>query len=293
MEPSKPESSGSAKKWLIGCGIGCGAVILIVALLIVAGVFFVKDLVKGFEESEEILQALTEKYGDVADFVPDPSGVIPRQRMEKFLEVRGLMRPVVEELERDITSLSDQVEGDGDPQIRREGFIGKLRTGFGLVPKLAEFLKVRNQALLDMEMGLGEYFYIYTLSYYSWMKKPVIDGPPFALTGEERGYRFRDWDEDETEDVRRDLMLRRLNRMLLAMLRNQAAAARESDADSGTGWTARLAGEIEAMEADRYRMVWQDGLPEEIENSLRPFKDRLEKSYSPLLNSLEVTIEQR
>lgn len=47
------------------------------------------------------------------------------------------------------------------------------------------------------------------------------------------------------------------------------------------------------MEADRYRLPWQDGLPEVLEISLSPFRERLEASYSKMTNALEVAFEQR
>jgi hypothetical protein len=47
------------------------------------------------------------------------------------------------------------------------------------------------------------------------------------------------------------------------------------------------------MEADRYRLAWQDGLPEVIVSSLRPYRARLEKSYSRLMNTIEISMEQR
>lgn len=293
MDPNQPESTGTTKKWLIGCGIGCGAVILIVGVLIVGGVFFVKDLVEGFEESEAIRETLTERYGRVTDFTPAADGAIPRDRMIGFLEVRDRMRPALERLEKDIAFLSDEVANRGDPDARRGGVLSKVRTGFGLVPKLAEFLTARNQALLDGGMGLGEYFYIYAVAYYSWLGKDVLDGPPFNLVGDEGGYRYRDRSDEESEEMRRDLMTRRLHRMLSAMLKNQRDAAAAAGPAGSQEWLDALNAEIEAMDADRYRLVWEDGLPEVIIKSLDPFRARLNDSYRPLLNTLEITLDQR
>jgi len=47
------------------------------------------------------------------------------------------------------------------------------------------------------------------------------------------------------------------------------------------------------MEADRYRLPWQDGLPDVIESSLQPFRSQLEQSYNKMTNPLELTFEQR
>ena len=63
-------------KWLMGCGIGCGALILVGIIIGAVGYLLVRDTVtefKGVEESREYLEA---RFGDVQDFTPDPSGRI-------------------------------------------------------------------------------------------------------------------------------------------------------------------------------------------------------------------------
>ena len=43
---------------------------------------------------------------------------------------------------------------------------------FGMVGNMGEFTQLRNQALLDQDMGLGEYIWIYVLVYNSWLGHP-------------------------------------------------------------------------------------------------------------------------
>lgn len=282
----EPQKNTSKKKWLLGCGIGCGAVIIIVVFLIVGGVVFVKNMVNSFEESEDILKNLTEKYGKIEEFCPAPTGKISQERMEAFLETREAIRPVIEDLEHSIGFLSDEDESSG-------GAFKKLRTGLGLIPKIAEFLKTRNLALLETEMGLGEYYYIYTIAYYCWLEKPLTDGPPLAIN-EDNEFDYQHWDDEESEEIRHDLAVRRLHKMILPMLKNQYKKLMESQ---GTGisedWKDALEREINAMEENRYRLAWQDGLPEVIVSSLFPYRTRLESSYSSSVNNIEFIIEQR
>ncbi len=48
------------------------------------------------------------------------------------------------------------------------------------------------------------------------------------------------------------------------------------------------------MRDDAYRVPWEDGLPPAIEESLRPFRDRLEAAYDPVTNPFELArMEQR
>ena len=80
------------------------------------------------------------------------------------------------------------------------------------------------------------------------------------------------------------------------MLKNQLAQLASggeagnpgSDTAAGIAWRERLAAEIAALEADERRLPWADGLPEILEASLRPFRDRLETSYSPMINLFEI-----
>ena len=47
------------------------------------------------------------------------------------------------------------------------------------------------------------------------------------------------------------------------------------------------------MEADPHRLPWQDGLPEVLESSLKPFRDRLEASYGRITNMFEISYERK
>ncbi|MFA9453725.1 MAG: hypothetical protein ACERK6_07375 [Candidatus Aminicenantaceae bacterium] len=294
MDPNQPGKSSTTKKWLIGCGIGCGAVIVIAALLITGGVLYVRNLVEGFKDSEAMLEVLTERYGRITEYCPQPDGRIPEERIEAFLGAREAMASVRDEIEHSIRILEDEGE---EIDIESTGNVfQKLKLGFGLVPRLANYFKARNQALLDAGMGMGEYYYIYSIVYFAWLDKSLADGPSFPITGEEGDYEFNpeDRNDEEAQEMRQDISLRRLHRMLLPMLRNQYQRLKaEAEPGISQEWAEALAAELEAMEADRYRQAWQDGLPEVIASSLKPYRDRFDASYSRLLNTIEISMEQR
>lgn len=286
--------SSTASKWLIGCGIGCGVVILLLVFAGVGGYFFVKNIVKGFEETEAIGDDLTERYGEIKDFCPDPGGAIKTERLEAFLSVRNSMEPVKEKLENSINILSDE---ERESQFKEEpspGVLTKIKTGFGIIPLIAEFYTRRNQALLDAEMGLGEYYFIYVVSYYSWLGKSPGDGLEYHLVDEDDEKRDVYWRRRRSEnlDDRQDDVLKQLHRQILPMLKNQEAKLTRIDVSPiRDSWRETLAAEIEAMEADRFRLLWQDGLPDVLEASLKPFRGRLEASYNKVLNALEMALE--
>lgn len=292
MPANEMKSSDTTKKWLIGCGIGCGAVILILIILGVGGYFFFRNMVEGFRNTEAMMRTLTERFGRIEDFCPDPEGAIKPERIEAFLSVRDTFAPARQKLEVSFEALR---KGKTEPEIEvkeSKNVIKMISLGLGLVPQISELLKSRNQALLDKGMGMGEYYFIYAISYYSWLKKRAEDGPDVQLMEfeERRDYR----DNREWLEMRRELMLKRVNRQILPMLGNQLKKLAESD-KSGiqTKWRKKLEAEVKTMESDRVRIPWQDGLPPALEASLRPFKEHLEASYSVMTNSLEMTMEQR
>jgi hypothetical protein len=76
------------------------------------------------------------------------------------------------------------------------------------------------------------------------------------------------------------------------MLRNQFAKLEERGYSSMEAeWHEALKAEIEAMESDSMRLPWQDGLPQRLSASLRPYRGRLEASYSEMTNSLDLDLD--
>ena len=76
------------------------------------------------------------------------------------------------------------------------------------------------------------------------------------------------------------------------MLYNQLEKLSTSESsDIPDEWREALKAEIEAMEADRFRLPWQDGLPNVIESSLKPFRYQLQQSYNKMTNPLELTFD--
>jgi len=60
-------------------------------------------------------------------------------------------------------------------------------------------------------------------------------------------------------------------------------------ADSKPGGLRELVNaELQTLEADPERIPWEDGLPEEFEAGLEPYRERLEATYSPATNPFEL-----
>jgi hypothetical protein len=287
MTPKK-----SSNKWLVGLGIGCGGAVVIVIVLVIVGYLFVKSTTQGFRESDELMKSLTAKYGRIEEYCPDAGGTIPAGRMEVFLSVRESAAAARAKLEESLEVLAKSRDAQG-ARGRSPGTIFQaLRTGVGMVPQISDFLKSRAQALLDKEMGAGEYYYLYVIAYYSWLKKPPMDGAGLQMGGP--GNDPTDPDDQDALAVSKDMNLTRIHRLVLPMLQCQLAKLGEGRTGGPQDkWREALAAEVKAMEADRYRLPWQEGVPAEIDGSLRPFRERLEAAYSRMADLFEISGNQR
>ncbi len=281
----------STKKWLIGCGIGCGAIVVILLVLLTLGFFFVKDLVYKFEETGELTDSLKNLYGEIEEYTPPSDGRISFERMEDFLYVREITVPARDRLD-DSISVLDEIRNRENQrkENRKPGQVfHAFRAAFSLIPGIGDYYAQRSQALLDVKMGLGEYMYIYILSYYSMLGKSPGDGPGFQLVQSDREWRFDEWDREENLEEREINMVERINHLILSILKNQVPQLDSPPVKPGDDeWRGAFLAEIQALEEDFRRIPWQDGLPFVIEASFRPFLSRLENTYSPLTNILEL-----
>jgi hypothetical protein len=281
--------AGSGKKWLTGCGIGCGLMVLIAGGVGTCGYLGVKRISDRAESVEGGFEALRADYGRPGAFVPAADGRIPADRLELFLTVRDDMRASREGLAGVLTNLEADVEGPA-------GVIAKIRSGLSLIPSLFDFIDDRNAALLDRGMGLGEYLHIYSVAYYAWLGRDPADGPDFRITGdgdhEDGGVQWS-VDADEHESVRdaRDQEIRRyLHGVHRKLVGNQLTVAETEGADPD--WITVLREEAGALDARPLRLLWADGVPPRLADSLEPFRTRLEDSYSPVMNAVEMGLVQ-
>jgi hypothetical protein len=175
-------------------------------------------------------------------------------------------------------------------ELEAKGSMEKLRSVFGIVGSaldlgrsVADFYGARSQALVDAGMGLGEYMYLYVLSYGVWLGHPLEETPvPVPVQAEaerpESRERHETWNKDTLDTLREDLR---------TMLKNQLAARSTGSAEAGAEDRA-LAAEIGRMEHDPARWPWQDGLPQPIAAAFEPYRARLEASYDAQTNMFEL-----
>ncbi len=270
--------SNTTTKVLTGCAIGCLLVVLALGSLAWMGYRWARTAAEVVEAAERAEDRLEAEYGLVREFTP-PVGPAAADRIEAFLAVRELMAP-------QRTALMESIEALA-PAAGRGGAVGGLRAaraGIGMAPRMLEFVRARNEALLEVGMGPGEYAWMYWLTYYAWLGHPVDESllnDIMEARSELDGSMQMHIDGMDTEH-----MEWQLRRDLEAMLRNLEVkiAADPEQAELRI----LVAAELAAMDADRSRMPWRDGLPEVFVVGLDPYRDRLEASYSPATNIFEL-----
>jgi len=282
--------AGTGKKWFLGCGIGCGMMLLIGGGVGTCGYFQVKKIIDQAEGIEEKSAAVEARFGDPADFVPAADGTISPDRLEVFLSFRDDMAPTRVAASDLLLVLDDEGKGN---------FIAKAKAGMGLIPSLIGFIGLRNEALLENGMGVGEYQNIYVLSYYILLEKDLSDGPSFTLADSDDG------DSDSGVNVnwgvsagrgnvgesRAERVRESANRLQRKLLANQLEALRATlpvgQAVGDDPWGAQLEAELAAMRDEVLRLPWEEGLPEQLRASLEPFRDRLDMSYDAMTAIIE------
>jgi hypothetical protein len=141
-------------------------------------------------------------------------------------------------------------------------------------------------------MNLGEYLYIYSLAYHSYLGHDPTEGPVILKDTpecfEDRGERMFG-DDDSTFGIEK--VRRRYRRIMKTMLENQLAAlpaaGKMGEVDR---WRQTIRDELRRFESDRDRTAWEDGLPEAALSSLAPFRDRFERDYSAATNCFEMPL---
>ena len=105
-------------------------------------------------------------------------------------------------------------------------------------------------------MGLAEYSYIYALAYHDHL-----------LSSQTRLEIFSDGGviSPQASIQLRECLIRQLEAMEQVGPENQIRAALEA--------------ELKQLEGDTTRLIWQDGLPQAIRNSLMPYRDQIDRLF--------------
>ena len=257
---------GCVKQTAIGCAV-------LIALAIIFPIALGVMMMSPFNRAVETRDALEQRFGPQETFVPPPAGAPSPDRVEVFLEVRRAISVTcadfgqAEEQVRRLESFDDQEDVSRMTVLKQA--LSTSRSMMGMGPLIGNFFETRNQSLLDAEMGLGEFTYIYVLAY----RDQILDPP-------------------------KDLQLlgpgatnRRVRRALVAMLEHQLQGLR--DAGASEDEIAALETEIAILEENTGRIPWQDGFPTAITDAIEPYRDELDALHCPATAALELMLNEK
>jgi len=268
------------QKWLVGCGIGCAAIIVIVVALVTGAVVFVRGKFSPLQTASDSRKKVVEAYGAADTFVPPSDGAVSPERMEIFLSVRDALKGEQTRIDAALANV------DLDRLNQRQPSFGSvlwtLNDLSNLIAPFGECVDRRNRALLDKQMGLGEYAYIYSIAYHSWFHHPPEEGPPILAQGrrQDRDRVLRDNPGLSPEGVHRQY-----RRLILRWLENQLDGIQGVEQ---TKWRGALKEEIDRIDRNPDRVAWEDNLPLPIQKSLEPFRNRLTDTYHRSTNFFEL-----
>jgi hypothetical protein len=272
----------TAGKWVLGCGVGCGLVIVLLATAGIGScVWLTRSTSEPMERAVETRQTLAERHAEA--YTPPPGWVRP-ERLDAFLGVRERLADARERLKQAMLGMA--VTPERAQEMETQGFLEGLRSGWEIsksavafAPALGRYFAARNEALLAEDMGLGEYSWLYALSYWSFLghdpTASIDDAEEFAGAPEGEG--------PMGLDVLGTMALPRLRDDLRAMFRRAAEAH---------GGKAAVA-ELERLEENPHRIPWQDGLPDDIAATLEPRRDALERTWSAAVNGMALAINEK
>lgn len=262
--------------WIKGCLTGCGVLLLLVVILLTFVCKQVKEMFGGLAEAEHSFEQLTREHGDFETYIPDAGVSVTAEQLERFLRIR-------ESTAEDRTRLEDVFDSFDltvDEELSGPRKVWTVLTSIGgLMNPAGEYLAVRNEKLLQENMSMGEYSWIYGLAYYSWLGHDVDAGPKLSIDGE-----ARDIFEDSDSPFSPRQQYRRYRRVIGALFENQIHAVPASDTERSD----LLRRELGRFENDFRSVLWKDGLPEAAVTVLEPYRDRLEATWHQPTNLLEM-----
>lgn len=253
---------------------GCLLIALTITFVTVSVFYF---LTAGIRDAKQIEQTLIDRFGWAEEYIPQRDGSIDPQRIEAFIRIREAVQADCAEYQAVLESIRglDKLESDQDQSASEAASTGLqgLKSAFGAGPKMVKFSTSRNRALLEEEMGLGEYLYIYLTSYGEQLAK------------ESAG------DFSNTEEA---YVSERARKEYTRILANQLQALETSEAQSSQpGLVDDLRAEIEALTDGSHTSPWPEGPVGKSRAALAPYHQKLDDLYCTGVVKIELLQKNR
>lgn len=241
------------------------SVIAMVVFFVGAGIWF---LIASTSDSKQLEQQVIDRFGPAEQYAPPADGILTPTQIERFILVRQAVQPgcaAYREVLDGIVELAaiktDETISGGEAASRGlRGFKSVFKAG----PRMLQLIDARNSALLEQEMGMGEYMYLYLAAYAEQLA--MADTTAYA----------------ETDEA---YISPRTRQEYMQILRNQVANA-ESIGHDKTAHELRL--EIESMENGVHSSPWPAGPPSGIRQSLSPYVEQIAELYCEGIVAIEL-----
>ena len=260
--------SDSTGKALKVTGIGCLVAFGLLVLSLGGSYVFIR---LGGDHSISTREAVEHAYPTTTEFVPPADGGFLPERMARFLIVRHKLFTSCDRWEQFRSAFVDMDSFEEEENVDAGDFfstVGRAVKGmFGVSKHLNSYLVTRNETLLDQEMGMGEYTWLYVVIYHGWLGHPA---ERFFLAREDEPAVFADRALPEVHEM----------------------VARLCDS-GGPDLPAFWQDELAALKADPRRVPFADGLPESITAQLEPYRIELENLFCPVICELDLTRTER
>ncbi len=222
-------------------------------------------MMKPFKQAVQTRHLLDNQFGNQAEFVPSWDGSVAPERMDAFLAVRQKLMLTCD----DFSAVDEQFDrldemGEDAPigELLSELF-GTTQVVFGMGTQMGKFFETRNQALLNVGMGRGEYTYLYGLAYLEQLR-------PTSKPEEEESRVSKHPNERVREALRQMLVIQ------LSVVEDQVSVSRNGRLPELEGL---LREEIQKLKEDSLRIPWQDALPSWIAASFLPYRTQLDELF--------------
>jgi hypothetical protein len=267
MSKLRPEKKKSNRS-------GCFLIVAAVVFVVASGIYF---LSAGIRDAKRVEQTLIDQFGWATIFTPEIDGSISPERIEKFIRVRQAVQAACVDYQAVLDSVIklEQMEANKEgtaSEVASTGMEG-FKSVFNAGPTMLNFSQTRNQALLDAEMGIGEYMYIYLAAYGEQLASESTS----TYSGTEEAYPSS-----------------RTRKEYIQILHNQLKALETSDQRPAyAGLADRLRQEQSALETGSQLSPWSNGPVGVTKESLAPFQQELNDLYCPGVVKIELLQKNR
>lgn len=285
--------SSTGKKWLLGCGIGCAAHIVLSLGLAGGGLYLYKDTLFGWRDANRARTELLRSTADGRPFVPTWNAEALANRVDAFLMVQTSTSSPATVL----VEILEDLRGTGRDAASAGARPARLWRGLRFVsrfgPRAADYVQIRARALLAAEMSQDEYFYLHSLIYHCWLEHDPASGIAelfTALRSADARFEFLSGDVVYDPDTDPQDAARYHRRQVAARHRDWLAAmlAAALEPPASRDWADAIGAQQSLLEVRSDAVPWRGSVPAAWAAVLEPRRAVLEANWLVERNLFEL-----